>query len=124
MSPRKVVGLGAIALVALLFASTWDVTHSIHGQAQEPTMESVALTAGCNPVAITYPDNTPIATIAGAVSPSEILIAIWKFENARAVWSGFSPSAPAEVNDLTEMDRLDVGFLCVDAPGTFTRPEI
>ena len=121
MSPWKAAGLGAIALVALLLGSTWHVAESMDAHAQEG--EIVALYPGCNPVAITFPDGTAIATIATAVSPPEILIAIWRFQNAAGMWQGYSPQFP-EASDLTEMDFLDVGFLCVNAAGTFTRPLI
>lgn len=121
MSPWKVVGLGAIALVAVSLASTWQVADSINAHAQD--VELVPLYPGCNPVAITYPDGTAIQTIADAVSPPEILIAIWEFDNAAGIWRGYSPQFP-DVSDLTNMDFLDVAFICVDASGTFTRPLI
>ena len=86
--------------------------------------EEVALQGGvCNPVATTYPDNTPIATIAGAVSPSGVLDSLWEFEGG--VWQGWSAAFP-EASDLTEKDFLDVVFVCVGGSGpgaaTFTRP--
>jgi CSLREA domain-containing protein len=84
-------------------------------------VETVALVAGCNPVAWTGTNATPIATIAGAVSPAGILVAIWQFEGG--VWLGYSPQFP-DVSDLTAMDRLDVAFVCVSAAGTFSRPII
>jgi hypothetical protein len=111
------VGGALIALTALLLTSTWDVSDRADAQ----TQEVIALVTGCNPVAITYPDNTPIATIADAVSPPGILISIWEFD--MGTWLGYSPQFP-EVSDLTQKDFLDVAFLCVSASGTFTRPEI
>jgi hypothetical protein len=84
-------------------------------------VETLPLIAGCNPVAWTGSDNTPIATIAGAVSPPGILVALWEFE--AGVWLGYSPQFP-DVSDLTEKDRLDVVFVCVSAAGTFSRPVI
>ena len=84
--------------------------------------ESVTLTGGtCNPVASTYADNTPVATIAGAVTPSGILVSIWNFE--AGVWRGYSPQFPS-VSDLTDIDRLDAFFICVSSAGTFSRPQI
>ena len=80
-----------------------------------------ALVAGCNPTAWTGTNATPIATIAGAVSPAGILVALWQFEGG--VWLGYSPEFP-DVSDLTSMDRLDVVFVCVNAAGTFSRPII
>jgi len=82
--------------------------------------EGVPLEGGiCNPVAETYPDNTAIAIIAGAVTPPEALEALWQFEGG--VWTGWSPEFPA-ASDLTHMDFLDVVFICVEGDATFTRP--
>jgi hypothetical protein len=83
-----------------------------------PGYEAVGLVPGCNPVASTYPDNTPIQTIADAVAPSGILTALWEFE--QGIWLGYSPQFP-EVSDLTEKDFLAVVFICVNAPGDFVR---
>jgi hypothetical protein len=87
-------------------------------------MESVTLVGGtCNPVASSYADATPIATIAGAVSPSGILISIWKFDPGTATWLGYSAQFPAQ-SDLTAVDRLDAIFICVSSAGTWSRPLI
>jgi len=87
-------------------------------------MTSVALAGGtCNPVASTYPDDTAIATIANAVSPSGILISIWWFDTATGRWLGYSPQFPA-ASDLTQVDRLEAIFICVSSAGTWSRPQI
>jgi len=117
MSPWKAVGLGGVALVTLLLVATWAPADNV----EAGTADVVPLVAGCNPVASTFPDATSIETIAGAVSPPEILISIWEFE--AGIWLGYSPQFP-DVSDLTEKDFLDVAFLCVNAPGSFTRPDI
>jgi len=84
-----------------------------------PGLEAVALIMGCNPVASTYPDDTPIQTIAGGVGPAGILTSLWKFD--LGTWLGYSPQFP-QVSDLTEMDSLDAVFICVNSPGDFVRP--
>jgi hypothetical protein len=84
------------------------------GQAQ-----SVELAAGCNPVASTYPNGTTVQTLAAAISPPDILNAMWAFQGG--LWLGYSPAYP-EASNLVTRDFLDVVFLCVDAPGTFVRP--
>jgi hypothetical protein len=88
--------------------------------------ESVTLVGGtCNPVASTYAENTPIATIAGAVSPSGILISIWWFNASINDWQGYSPQFPSsDISDLTEVDRLEAIFICVSTAGTWSRPLI
>ena len=89
-------------------------------------MEQVSLFGGtCTPVASTYPDATPIATIAGAVTPANVLQSMWEFGGT--TWLGYSPQFPAASN-LTQLDRLDVAFICVSSSGpgaaTFERPVV
>ncbi len=86
--------------------------------------EDVHLRGGvCTPVFTTYPNGTPIPTIAAAVSPPGMLQVLWDFD--RGTWMGYSPLFP-EVGDLTEINFLDVVFLCVGGSGPsaaiFTRP--
>jgi hypothetical protein len=89
-----------------------------------PELETVDLVQGCNPLAATWADGTAIATVAGAVAPAEALDAIWKFDPATSTWQGYSPSAPAAVNDLASVNRLDAIFVCVNATATIQRPVI
>jgi CSLREA domain-containing protein len=84
-------------------------------------VETLPMIAGCNPVAWTGGDNTPIVTIDGAVSPAGILVALWNLEGG--TWLGYSPQFP-DVSNLQDMDRLGVVFVCVSTPGTFSRPVI
>jgi hypothetical protein len=100
-------------------SATADITLST-----TPELESVALVEGCNPLAATWADGTAIATVAGAVAPAEALDAIWKFDPATGTWKGYSPSAPAAVNDLAKVERLDAIFVCVNAAATIGRPVI
>jgi hypothetical protein len=84
-----------------------------------PGYEAVDLAAGCNPVATTYPDATPIETIAAAVGPAGNLDALWEFE--AGVWLGYSPAYP-QASNLTVKNFLDAVFVCVMGPGQFVRP--
>ena len=102
-------------------APTQTPTITPTGSVTPGDVETVPLVAGCNPVAWTGADATPIGNIASAVAPADILVALWQFEGG--VWLGYSPQFP-EVSDLTSMDRLDVVFVCVSTPGTFSRPVI
>jgi YVTN family beta-propeller protein len=88
--------------------------------------EQISLQGGtCTPVASTYQNATPIGTIAGAVTPTNVLRGLWEFDGV--TWYGYSPQAPAAGN-LPQLDRLDVVFICVSGSGpgaaTFTRPVI
>jgi hypothetical protein len=122
-------GASVVAGDKLTITCVLDRDRSVSASAEvslstTPELESVALVEGCNPVALTWPDATAIATVAGAVAPAEALDAIWKFDPATGTWKGFSPTAPAAVNDLASVDRLDAGFVCVNVAATFSRPVI
>jgi len=89
-----------------------------------PNLQTVDLVEGCNPVAATWPDGTKIDTVAGAVTPADALSAIWKFDLATKSWMGYSPTAPADVNNLASVNRLDAIFFCVSAAAKVARPVI
>ena len=82
--------------------------------------ESVDLVKGCNPLAATWPDATPIDTVVTGVAPAEALDAIWLFDPASGAWQGYSPAAP-EASDLEFVNNLDAIFVCMNAPGTVSR---
>jgi len=86
-----------------------------------PGMEAVALATGCNPIASTYPDGTPVAAIAGGVTPSGILASLWEYESG--AWLGYSPDFP-QANNLAEVSFLDAVFICVSDVGVFVRPVV
>jgi len=105
-------------------SATPTLTPTSSPTAPSSPTEQVPLVGGvCNPVASTYPDGTTIAAIAAAVSPPELLEAVWQF--APDTTLGYSPFYP-EVTDLTAMDFLNVVIICIAGSGpdaaTFTRP--
>jgi hypothetical protein len=87
-----------------------------------PGQETVDLPAGCLLLGSTWQDGSDIATVAGAVTPAKGLVAVWAFDPATGAWVGFSPSAPAGVNDLRSVDRLEPLFVCMSEPGVVARP--
>jgi hypothetical protein len=99
--------------------ATTDVSLSM-----TPNLETLDLVEGCNPFAATWPDGTAIDTVAGGVTPADALSAIWKFDPASKSWMGYSPAAPADVNNLASVDRLDAIFICVSAAAKVARPVI
>ena len=85
--------------------------------------EAVDLVPGCSLLSATWPDETPIATVAEAVAPPEALDAVWAFDAETGTWQGFSAANP-EVSDLMSVDQLDAIFVCVNASSTIARPVI
>ena len=88
-------------------------------------MEQVPLAAGCNNVALTWPAGTPLSTVAGSVAPAGALESIFRYDAAANRYFGYSPAAPAFVNDYTTvMSSLEPVFICMRAPGTLSRPAV
>ena len=108
-----------VTLTAALLSALLACPHIGLVGAQD--MQTVELFPGCNPVATTYDNGTSIATIVGAVTPPEALQSIWQFE--AGIWKGYSPQFPAFA-ELSEVDRLDVIFICISAAGSFERPVV
>jgi hypothetical protein len=115
---------------ALCATPTFTPTNTPTPSAETPTptptpsavpgeVDLVVLAAGCNPVASTYPNDTPIGDIAAAVSPSYALFSIWELD--AGAWRGYSALYP-ELAELSEVNFLDVLFICMDEPGTLERP--
>lgn len=86
--------------------------------------ERVELAAGCNNVALTWPVDTSLRTVATAVAPPSALESIFKFDPALGRFRGFSPIAPAFVNDYTAVEtRLEAVFICTREAATLSRPQ-
>ena len=110
-----------IAGVALLIAV------AVGGRAgtAAPTVaaqEAVALVSGCNNVTLAEPAGTPLRTLAARIQPAGALNAIFRYDAATTRFLGFSPAAPDAVNDYAATSTaLDAAFICMNAPGTYTR---
>jgi hypothetical protein len=83
-----------------------------------------ALYEGCNNIALTFPDRTPVGhthpgwtppqTVVNAIEPSSALQSIWRHDAAQNRFQGFSVAAP-EVSDLLTVNFLDAVWICVTA---------
>ncbi len=85
--------------------------------------DAISLAPGCNNVSLTWPDGTLVETVAAAVSPPAVLVAIWLFDAGAGRFLGWSPD-PAAPRDLTTVNLLDAVYLCVQQTATLTRPDI
>ncbi|MER3420384.1 MAG: hypothetical protein C4290_07600 [Chloroflexota bacterium] len=82
----------------------------------------VTLAPGCTDVLSAFPDGTAAAVVAAAVTPAEVLQAIWRYDAAAGRYAGFSPTA-SFASDLTRINRSDTIRICTGAPATLTQPE-
>lgn len=87
---------------------------------------TISLQTGCNNVVNTYPDGTPVATLAAGVVPMTSIDSIWRFDNAGQVFRAayFAPTAGgiAAPVDIQSLSRLDAIYVCVTTPATLTEP--
>ncbi len=74
---------------------------------------------GCFIVRSAFPNGTPIEVVAGAISPADALLAIWRLENG--VWLGWTRATDAPVNlrSVAFGDRLR---LCLAGPARWITP--
>jgi hypothetical protein len=120
-------GVWQAATAALALGTTLGAGYLVAGRmataepAARQMLESVALAPGCNNIALTWRDGTPLKTIAAAVKPEDKVTAFWHFDNDTQRFEGYSP-AHAEVSDVDRAGRLDAVFLCITTKGTLTRP--
>ena len=85
------------------------------------TTRAITLNAGCTDVTSTFPDNTPAATVAAAVTPSTALSAFWRFDAALNAFRGYGPASNV-ASDLTTVNRGDALRFCTGAAATLTLP--
>jgi len=89
----------------------------------------VSLAVGCNNVALTYPDGTPVGVVVGSIDPQGAMYAIWRLNATPTVpgtgptYEGFAPAAP-QASDLQGVNFLEAVFLCVSVPSTITMPAV
>jgi len=92
-------------------------------------MRVVDLAVGCNNVALTYPDGTPVGVVVGSINPQGAMYAIWRLNAAPPTpgvgptYEGFAPAAP-EASDLQGVNFLEAVFLCVSVPSAVTMPAV
>lgn len=81
----------------------------------------ITLTRGCSNVVSTFPNGTPAATVAAAISPPTVMSMIMKFDATVMSYLSFGPAA-AGLKQLTTVNRGDILRVCVGATGTLTPP--
>lgn len=116
------IGNGGTFQVTAGQTTTLTIRNRATGPAPGQT-EQVQLFTGCNNVTVTWPNGTPTSTVAQNVTPANILVAIWRFDNATQRFVGFSP-IPNAPNDLVTVDRAQPVFICTNGNGTLNRPVI
>jgi hypothetical protein len=89
----------------------------------------VDLAVGCNNIALTYPDGTPVGVVVGSINPQGAMYAIWRLNAAPPTpgvgptYEGFAPAAP-EASDLQGVNFLEAVFLCVSVSSAITMPAV
>jgi beta-lactamase superfamily II metal-dependent hydrolase len=85
---------------------------------------------GCNNIALTFPDRTPVGhphpgwttqSVVDAIEPSSALQSIWRHDAAQNRFQGFSAAAP-QASDLLTVNFLDAVWVCVTAQAVAPTP--
>src|SRR3990170_3910361 len=111
---RMVVAVVGLALVVAVLGTHGS---SIRAQptasiALPPPRATVQLYAGCNNIALSFPNGTASETVVQAVTPAGTVQAMWRHNAALARFEGFSPAAP-QASDLLTVNLWDAVWLCV-----------
>jgi beta-lactamase superfamily II metal-dependent hydrolase len=78
---------------------------------------------GCNNIALTFPDRTPVGhphpgwtteSVVDSIEPATALQSIWRYDAAQSRFLGFSSAAP-QASDLLTVNFLDAVWVCVTA---------
>jgi hypothetical protein len=115
MRTRLRMGIVALAVVTALLAAYGS---SVRAQPvasialPAPRDATVDLYAGCNNIALTFPDGTACETVVDAVTPAGVVGAMWRHNAAQNKWDGFSPAAP-QASDLKTVNLWDAVWLCL-----------
>ena len=128
----KVLFPVAILVVALLAGAGAAAAQPDQGQpglVPPLPLRVVDLAVGCNNVALTYPDGTPVGVVVGSINPQGALYAIWRLNaspptpGAGPTYEGFAPAAP-QASDLQGVNFLEAVFLCVSVSSAVTMPAV
>jgi hypothetical protein len=72
------------------------------------------LYAGCNNIALTFPNGTPSQTVVQGVTPAGTVETLWRFNGPLNKFEGFSPAYP-QASDLMSVNFSDAVWLCMAA---------
>ncbi len=87
-----------------------------------PKMDSVALGPGCTQATTTFSNGTAVKSIIDNLNPADTLVALWRWNGQD--WEGYFPGAPAGLNSMKTVNRLDVLWVCTPSGTTLTRPAV
>jgi hypothetical protein len=117
------------ALTLAAAGSGAQVEPPVPGPIPPTPIRVVSLSIGCNNVALTYPDGTPVGVVIGSIDPDGALYAIWRLNShpqppvTTPTYEGYAPAAP-QASDLQGVNFLEPVFLCVSVPATITMPAV
>jgi hypothetical protein len=123
------VAILVVALLAGAGAAVAQPDQSQPGGMPPLPQRLVDLAVGCNNVALTYLDGTPVGVVVSSIDPQGAMYAIWRLNASPPPpatgpqFEGFAPAAP-QASDLQGVDFLEAVFLCVSVPATIIMPAV
>ncbi len=122
----KWFGMAAVILtvvVVALGASPMVQAQPVASISLPPPGAAKDLYAGCNNIALTFPDGTGSQTVVQAVTVPGAVESLWRHSAALNKFEGFSPAAP-QASDLLSVNFLDPVWVCMSSSsgGTSSAP--
>jgi hypothetical protein len=114
MKGKVAIGIVALAVLTALVAAYGSSVRAqpLASIALPSPRGTVDLYAGCNNIALSFPDGTACETVVDAVTPAGVVGAMWRHNAAQNKWDGFSPAAP-QASDLKTVNLWDAVWLCL-----------
>jgi hypothetical protein len=107
------VGLTVVVAVLVIHSDSVVRAQPVASIALPPPRGTIQLYAGCNNIALSFPDGTASQTVVQAVMPAGVVDAMWRHNAAQNRFEGFSPAAP-HASDLLAVNLWDAVWLCVE----------
>ena len=123
------VAILVVALLAGAGAAVAQPDQSQPGGMPPLPQRLVDLAVGCNNVALTYLDGTPVGVVVSSIDPQGAMYAIWRLNASPPPpatgpqFEGFAPAVP-QASDLQGVNFLEAVFLCVSVPATIIMPAV
>lgn len=118
----------ALITPVILLASAVAVWQSLSSRAATPAPMAtpvgapIALAAGCNSVALTFPRGTSLNAVAATITPKRGLAAIWRQDAAAGRYQAFSPRRDTYSDYTTVQSTLEPVLICTTEPATMLLP--
>jgi cysteinyl-tRNA synthetase len=108
--------IAGFAVALLVMQGSPTRAQSVATMTLPPPGSTEQLYSGCNGIALTFPNGMASRAVVEAVTPAQVVQAVWRYDAAEGKWEGYAPAAPG-ASDLLTVDFLDAVWVCVRGAG-------